>query len=438
MLCFFWALHYYSQAKEVARWQAMLRRNDTPELLTHSPPDTSNALRTLARIHERTVFPPQYAQARNHLQQAIVVNPLQSVLWMDLARCQFFSGNRSAAEASLLRSDQLDPHYPLQRLEAIRLWHLLDHPERAKALAIRLGRMSGSVRIGVIRELIASGYSPAEVYDLLRLAALAPESLATLLRQLRVENPGMMRALFQKIPDSAYEEESFRREAVRIALDPLVPEVIYKAWRMDTPSPAQPLGVEESAENPLLAANLDLSTPAFSSDLPLGWQNVPELPWIEASWIAPTPESFLQREPGHIRLLFNDSPERPSSDFRWVFYRMIVPPGWILEVCARIQSLQPDQHDCRIVAVVNQRHSYRSSLAEERISDWRELKLSLPARTEWFLLELLLERKTPKVSQSSSCQVNLGGFSLHPRRLSASADASSPGATRLESEDNSL
>lgn len=416
ILCIGWAFFYYSPARETARWQRKLRQTDLREVLEQEPPNNAPTLRSLARIHERNMFPPRYSQARRLLQQAITANPLQSVLWMDLARCEFFLGNPSTAKAALLRSDQLDPQYPSQRIEAIRLWHLLEEPERAKALAVRLGRVTGSAQISVIRELIASGYSPADVYELLRFATLAPDSLAALVRHLRVENSRLMNDLFRKIPASAYDHEAFRHEAIRIALNPLLPEVIHKAWRAETHVPAQPVGENENDEQSLLAVNLDLSSPAFSSALPLGWQNVSEVPWIAASWIAPTSPGSPLNSPGHIRLVFDDSPARPTAPFRWLFYRLIVPPDSPLDVRADIQLLEPNRNVCRLAAVVNQRHSHRSLPASDRTSDWQALLVSLPPQSDWSLLELYLERKTLDSAQSGSYQVNLGRLALQPRR----------------------
>lgn len=424
LLCFLWAISYALHARNIALSQARLSQADEKWMDGKAVPSRSSALRQLARLHEKNSFPPQYPSAQRHLKQAIQKNPLQSVLWMDLARCQLFSGKRDAAQASLLRSDELDPQYPLQRLEAIRLWHLLDQPERARTLALRLGRMTGSVQVGVIRELLASGYAPAEIYDLLRFATLAPDRLAEVLRHLRVDNAQFMQELFRKIPDTAYEDEIFRREAVRMALNPLVPEAIYKAWRVDSPAPAHLLDPDGAMDTPMLAANLDLSTPAFSSALPLGWQNVSEVPWIAASWIAPTQATVLQKDPGFIRLVFDDSPERPSADYRWLFYRMIVPPDSELDISVRIRLLQENRNSCSLLAVANQRHSHRSASANDRVSGWQELKLSLPARSDWYILELHLERKTLDASQSGSHEVDLGGVVLRSRRIASTGSES--------------
>src|SRR5690606_13520823 len=134
-----------------------------------------------------------------------------------------YQGKREVAGVSLRRSDELDPRYPTQRMESIKLWMLLGDVDRAVELARNVGLMDFELRIEMAKTLRMLGKTPAEIFQLLDGQELTIGQMTRFLSFLWSQSPARMCELFAQFPATMYQDIANRRAIAELAMRPLVP-----------------------------------------------------------------------------------------------------------------------------------------------------------------------------------------------------------------------
>jgi tetratricopeptide (TPR) repeat protein len=406
------------------RWRDQARENPYLTADASGFPRESEFLRSAGRIREKKLFPPDYAGAAEMYWEALPLAPLDATLWMEMAQALLFQGQTEEAAICLRRSDALAPGYPAQRLQSIRLWHLLGDAEKGREAARRLGSLSPMLRERVLDELAALGYAPEQIFRFLELGHLPPNEAGKLARRLAPKTAEEARALFAHVPDQLFAEREFRREAVPLAAAFPLPDLLRRLWEMERAGGSEAGGSEtgggaagaslrelldrEGKPSGFLVENLDLKEAPFRDPFFLGWQPLPDSGGrASASWIAPR-----DGERGLIRLSFRDAIMSSGQAFGWVFQRWLAPPGGPLRIVLRLRPEPPSQSLCSFTARILSGGGARSNASAPRADGWQRLELVLPARKDWAIIELTLERNRRANASGISGAADLGGLEL--------------------------
>jgi tetratricopeptide (TPR) repeat protein len=372
-------------------------------LARENPPQVDDFL-LLAELHEEIVFPPDYRTSEQLIQRALPARPLDPLLWMRLARSKLFQGNRRDALIALKQSDEFDPNYPAQRMQAIRLWNLLGDNARSEDLAKQLAKLGPDYGKRVVRELLLTGYTPAEVYRLLELENLTPPELAAYLDSLGSYDPLELEELYAAIPDEFFADEKFRFRAARLVTRPLLPGIAARLWELEGAQPAAACG-----DGVVLGRNLNLTEPAFAEPFYFGWQPAPNVPWAQAGW----QKGRTEESGGQVRVNFFGTRNEEGMAFRWLFYRLLVPEGTPLTIEFRTSTPTPRDSRSRVMAVVNRSQEFFTEYSSTESSAWQDLTLSLPALAEPAMVELVLERRaTSRDAAARKAEVFLGRMAI--------------------------
>lgn len=405
-----WAAGQWGSARSEASWRGRLGTESASALAqAEDMPAGVETLRLLADVHTENLFPPDYAKAQALIEKALLRAPMHSVLWMGLARCQLFSSQEKTARFSLEQSDRLDPNYPSQRLEAVRLWHLAGNRERSLHIARRLAGLGTLSREPAVGELIRMGYEPAEVVEALGLTALPPGDMGPLLDVLRVANAESMERLFAILPDGNFQDRTFRDHAARVVCQPALIRTANRLLELHSPDGVRTVAGSAGTSESLVVDNADLRLPAFSRPFHLGWQVAPTMGWVSTSWI---PSSSNGLSHGQIRLVLQD-PGRPGREgFRWIFHRFLLPANSGINVRHRLRVATEAAASYRILAVVNRSDTF---VGKDTIPDemtYQTLDVRIPPREEASMVELILDRREKQKEGVGKEEVYLGGIEV--------------------------
>ncbi len=350
-------------------------------------PPAAEAMVLVAGFYGEVFFPPDDRKAAGWAARALEVRPLESGLWVVLARHLFFSGQVDEARVALERADELDPNYPRQRLAAIRLWTLMGEKDRAGALASQIGRLGFRERGEAAAELIRAGWSRADIFRQLDGPLLSDPEIVELLNLLKARRPGEARALLDAIPTSRLAASRVLRSAAsRHAVDAVLLDQIERIWHLERPkAPSSPRFPDDSS-------NLMLAFEA--PPLAMGWQGPP----VE-NWVLLRPRQI--EEPGTLgspstsinglEVQYRDTPDESRRVSRWTFYRFPLAAGERLDVAMRCRTYPSDRSAAKIIAT-DGRQRIESNTTELRTDLIQTLSLSFPPRDANRVITLQLER----------------------------------------------
>jgi len=281
----------------------------------------------LAYNMARDYFPVDYAAALSVAEGAILSDPLYSVTWNEVSRSQLYLGNSEEARAALARADELDPRFPVGRLLGVRLWYLLGEEERGKDLARRIAALGPDHRADVGVEMISSGYSVAEAFEIIKFNQLPLQWALWFLQKVKAEIPSFIPLVAQELDPSVLRNPEFRTGLATLAMAPPDYGLLAQLWKLEG-------AVEVSEESGLLIQNPDLRGAPFASTFPLGWQpsgdaNVDRIVWRR-------PQS---RQPGSIRIDLSGDGNRGLS---YGVYRFLQPPQEAAVVSFRVAVETPE------------------------------------------------------------------------------------------------
>ncbi|MEO8376326.1 MAG: hypothetical protein ABI579_01535 [Candidatus Sumerlaeota bacterium] len=274
-----WCRLQLLQQQAVERWDDVKTDGAAASLSFDQLPPLKSAFQDRASIRLNSTFPPDRDGVRADLQQAISRAPLSSDLWFTYAQNELFAGNVSAGRSALLRSDELDPFFPGQLLRSIQLWSLLGEQERAIAIARNVASLGFQYRLRSADELSQMGVSPREIFEMISTNDLSPVQTGNLLNAIRTNSKEQLIQIFDGIPQKTFDDAGFRLLALQRATNPLLPGVIERIWRAESPG-AQWL-------DGCLVENIDLQKSPFKTEFPLGWQQIPAQGNGGGAWVAP-------------------------------------------------------------------------------------------------------------------------------------------------------
>lgn len=286
-----------------------------------------------ADLYSGRLFPPDHEAALQAAQEALIRDPLAPRAWLIAARENLLLGREDLARAALERSDQLEPHYPRRRLEAIRLWALLGEPERARENARRVSTLSQNYRLLAAQELLYAGLDAEAVFQTTRGEEMTAAERGELIAGIVSFEPGSLEKIVSLISADSFDDSAFRAELAELAIDENEADLLRRLWALEHPS------LDSNA--PVLLSNTDLNSPPFSDPFPLGWHSPPDDSPFRIRWVGPARNDrngrihaaiprytsrlgrwrvasvlFSAGEPGGVRLRFRHSPT-PQISTTW-------------------------------------------------------------------------------------------------------------------------
>ncbi|MDX2175878.1 MAG: hypothetical protein SF028_05350 [Candidatus Sumerlaeia bacterium] len=373
-----WGAARIAEGDAADRWADVVRAGTEAAILAFpDPPRTHGASRELARAAEEGFFPPRNDEAARFIEEALRLDPLRAGLWMQHARLRIAQGRRTDARISLLRSDELDPNFPAQRLEAVQLWVLLGETGRAYQTARQLAAFGPRRRNEAARELTRSGLPPEVTWHQLGGEALEGAELGDFLKALDSRNAAENARLLDLVPAARLADAEFRRRALEVALDPPLAGWIDRLWRPSDPATTDSLALD--------APRLDQF--ALADPWPLGWQHPGPRNRLRADAYSP-PNSA--RPYGTLSLRFTDWGEDAPRAFGWRFYRLPVPAGETAAFRLSVRLEPPGSSRVRLL--LREGRSRRDGTETTPAGEWQELSVLLPAEDRDRVVDLQVER----------------------------------------------
>jgi len=394
-----WAIGGAKAQRAQRHWEEAFRKGPI-EAAAAPVPANPAAWRSLGDIYLSQFFPPADDLAIRAYRQALLLDPRSSVTWTRLAEAQFFSGDRAAAEASLSRADALDPNFPRQRLEAIRLWALLGREDRALGLGAGLARLGPQARADALRELSRLGHEPADLFRRLQLATTPPVERPALLDAFEAAyGRDALARLSHVLPAPWLENRPFRHRAIEAALRPVRYAEALRWWHLELGLPF------EDDSGAIFAPNLDLASDPFSQTGPLGWQAPSASPMARTVWVPPS-----AAEPGMLAFQFERRYSQPFDAPLWVG---ILPPGLAVELSIDVQ-MEPAERSRVDLVFGGGGEELMQSLPAGR-TEWQTVSKVLPATPEGRVLRLRMIRHRVGVPEpGEEPSVRLRNLTLRP------------------------
>jgi len=336
----------------------------------------------------RSLFPADHTRARDEARSAIFADPLNALGWLIYARESIYLDDREHARAALETSDRLDPRYPTQRLEAIRLWALLGEPQRATELAAHLGALGSGFRSSAAAELVSTGVDSRVALSVTGGKHLEGSQLMEVLEAMAAVSSSALRDVWPSLEEAKWEDPDVRRRLSRLAERPPVFPAILALWSHDE--------ALEFAANGIPVANQDLSRPPFKSGLNFGWQPAPLEAAATGAWNPAGPSEEPAR--GAVRLEFL----RGTADrFRWTAYRTSLPAGVGCVVRFRVR-LVPSNRSEVILYATGSGKAQKGDLSRADLTGWQDLSVTVPARDQAEVVSFVLDwrrKGVPGVSE---------------------------------------
>jgi hypothetical protein len=382
-----------------AQWQRLASASLEEQLAFASRGDLPQSARLrLASAYSREVFPPRHDLAIPFLRDALLDAPGDATTWNAYARTSLLLGEREWATSALRRADLLDPRYPRQRIESIRLWHLLGEEPRALEVAEQVASLGLASRTAAARELMELRYPPARVFAILDAATLPPGDLLGFCWAIRTRSPELNRAGYDLIPPTALKDDAFRDGLAELCLNPVEPHTLARLWRLEA-------GVDVTPDGPVRLSNPDLGLPPFGGGFPLGWLRLEKPREREVSWLAPGRGA---------------APSRGTIEIRWVgeegeayfpFYRLLIPPGTGRTIALRVRVEDPEAIDVRLDARVLNGPRNAGEVTRAGTPEVQEIVARIPDTTEFTAGDLAI-RLRRKGAASRGTRVFLHGLEL--------------------------
>ncbi|MDX1972680.1 MAG: hypothetical protein SFY68_09135 [Candidatus Sumerlaeia bacterium] len=254
----------------VGRVDRVIQSGEAPAFTALKPPlPLSPQENRLGRFLLEELFPPSFVEAEEAYIRALHSDPLSSLAWLRLAEVYLYKGDTTRARLALLRSDTLDPRYPRERLEAIRLWVLLGEPEKALELGSRMASLGGVNPRLALKELVEARFPFEDISQHLNFEERTPSELRQIFLYLREEQPRKFAEAVQYLPESKLQDAGLLTSLARFAVELNEAPVARDLWFRQNPQPVV-LASRLMIPDPLL-----LATP-FRERFPLGWNNPDE------------------------------------------------------------------------------------------------------------------------------------------------------------------
>ncbi|MCB2153395.1 hypothetical protein KQI84_00790 [bacterium] len=373
-----WSMSQASRMQTRIAWAEARRENPTAVLERDEPAPTADGNLLLANERGRILFPPDHQGAIESTRRALLLDPLESSAWMILAREKLLQNHMDEARAALSRSDELEPRYPGQRVEAIRLWSLLDEPNRAMELARQISLLGDEYAAAAAAELIATGREPSSVFKILRLDELPPDEKLMAARAMAAANPGAMAPVLATFTNAELADHDFGNQFVELLYSPMNIKEIERVWALHSTRLIEEQG--------LLLADPNLTYPPFEHSFHLGWQQPMQSTTVISRW--QPAESEIRDTGAHIEMQFTRS---AKEQIRWIFYRLPIPPDWSGTIELRVRISPAASATCRLGTGRGgqARYSAPSDTTEE---GWQWLRLPITATKSGRVADLIFER----------------------------------------------
>lgn len=319
----------------------------------------------VATYATRDIFPPERDLAMEAIGRALAAEPLSSRAWQALARERLLDGQDDAARQALALADRLEPRFPRQRLEAVRLWRLVGDSRRSLETALEVAALGPRYRREAALELLLAGTSPAEVFTVLGGPRLAPGAAVELAAVLHNSNLQQMSDLVALLPPDAAHDEEARRQLAALLLRPLQPKRLLELWTLEDPPP-------QTGFDGIPLANRDLLAPPFFNRFPLGWLAPQERGAVRVIWLSPLEPA----DTGRIRTVL---PDLGPPFHRGLLYRLLLPAGQGGSLPVRLRATPSEQVQVEVTLREGDRTTARVRL-DSASDDWQALSLPLPAR----------------------------------------------------------
>lgn len=341
----------------------------------------------LAQTYSRDLMPPDNERARAMLGESIQLAPLDSTYWMRVSEQDMLLGQRDKAVAALKVSDALDPRWPVQRLDAVRLWRILGDKARAKDLGVQIARLGLPYREVVSRELLDNGFDTNEVLEAVGFRDQKPEAMASLIRTM-AQQPGVsLDVLWKAVPDAARRDGELRQELAKIAEERKRYELLLELWNLES-DPAIKLAPG------LMVKNADLRRSPLGDSFELGWQPaIEDVTDVHTTWIAP---EGLAGSSG--RLDVEIGPYAPEQLW-WAIYRLVIPADMAVDLGARV-SVNPGvrtEAEVRVLVEKEWFSNAKTSGANDRPEDLRH---AVPAAPEPRLATIFISWRRAGITDS--------------------------------------
>jgi hypothetical protein len=324
------------------------------------------------------LFPPPYDQAVSEVGKALLYRPLDSKIWVQAARFLLFLGEDQRARAALNVSDQIDPRFPIQRIEAIRLWGLLDDSDRAMEIAQNVARLGSPFREQAAGELAGIGIDPPRIFSLVSYEGITSEGLFLLTQAIIDADPARVEETILELPKEVVREDEFRRQLAVLLEKTRRFTILLSLWAMEGAE------LEESLPG-LFAANADLSLPARADLFPLGWQSPKDIGDLEVRWIAPNPSG--SDSSGMMEINIGSESGR---QIKWTPYRTIIPPNVPVRITLNVRQ-EPFFGGVLTMRGRTPHNLVHGPSTDPRQSGWVDLSLVVPAQPTPEVLSVELE-----------------------------------------------
>lgn len=406
LLLVMWSAVQFGQARELARWERASERGVESMLTVDKLARSPEVYRDYARTLTTKLFPPDHDLAIDYYRRAILVDPLASVTWFEMASELALIGDDSRSKASLVRSDELDPHYPRQRLGAIQLWANLGDSQRSVALAARLSELGGRYRTDAVRRLLALDLTPSEIYDRIRFEQLEPAERVEVVEALHVDDHQEMKLLFDRLEIEDYDRPEWQAALIKEASSPMVYGAAVRLWLEQEPE-------LQIAGSIVPTDNLDLMRSPFERITLFGWQNLSRRTDLHTRWRAPSSRDVFPH--GFIQIEFPHAASQRSLDE--TIYRTPVPSSVELKLVVRIRLIPATQPTCLLRLKMDEVEVDRAviSAAEE---GWQRIELGTRTLEQPRLVELVVSRgsKSQRSPYSYTSEIHVGRLEIEARR----------------------
>lgn len=414
-----WGVWQYRRSEEREQWRVELDGANTRTLLALSPdlvPANVAYLKRVAALRSERLIPPDHRSAERLIARAIAMEPLRSDLWVRIARHFIFTGQPEKARAALRRSDELDPSFPSQRLEAVQYWALLNDRDRAIELARSIARLDPQGTDEATRALLRIAVPADEIFDIVNAAALTPARAAAILPEMRSGDMQVMRRLYQKLPANFLNDRAFRQAIAPFFAQPVMLAECQSLWNLERPGlQSVPLALD----GPLLVDNPELAISPFTNDFFFGWQALPASSAWSAFWNAP--EGAANDVDDRLRITFDDVVVTSDKKLDWEFYRLPLPPSKVPIIAeVTIRADPPESSQCRMLLRLDG-ITVGGERSDVSRAGWQQLTTIIPPSDSARLCELVLERNRRPGMLNHTSRVSIrriafqGGESPMPR-----------------------
>lgn len=381
---------------------------DLLEVNTKEIPNRVGAYSKIATLRGTRQIPPDHRGAVEYLGRALAIEPLRSDLWLRLSRHLLFLREKDKARAALLRSDELDPVYPEQRMEAAKLWALLGDKPHAIKLMTRIAALDSTARFDAIPTLHLLSVPSDELFTLIGGEKLPMQDVLDILPSLKTSDATVMEKLWRKIPATYRDDPDFANAAAAIYSSPVVYTVATQLWEKSsktvTRNPIGSDGLVVFLDDPAMTRNV------LNDSFYYGWQEFPRTTWVRADWDGARGE---EKDVATVRMTFTGSgAPTMQRDFEWVFYRLPLPPTQkALMVSMEVFPNPASESICRIGARINGR-GVGGTKTEWSREEWQTLSVVIPPSAETRLVELVFQRNRRGTGADASSKVYITGFKI--------------------------